>query len=404
MSTTSISEGVQSSFTNEVKYAGFWKRLIAYLVDYSIITIISFVLTISLFGSGGMSKDFEYIIDINQSETFEELKEITDEYQVTREEGSSTGIATVFSIVLILIYQALFLVNYDGATPGRRLLGIKVIKNDNTPITYPVVIVRFLSSILSSFVLFLGYLSIAFDKKKRGWHDRIAKTLVIQTKEKSRVFLGVIISLIVPGILISIIASGIIKMVDITSERIENVKTERSIEIPEDQKIHHDKIDELLSSVGDDQTTNKKIYADIITEYESLVELDPNNPEYWYNLANANTYQTATSSWEDYLEAAQKADELSPSNVKYVSAVAMGLLNTSQFEDSILKYKEAIRLDETSGFLHQQLGAAYSHLSMFDLAREHAEIAIERYEAKNEDGSFDKAILNLQSQIKKLPR
>ena len=41
-------------------------------------------------------------------------------------------------------------------------------------------ILRYLGYFLSSFVFCLGFIWIAFDKKKQGWHDKIAGTVVVK--------------------------------------------------------------------------------------------------------------------------------------------------------------------------------------------------------------------------------
>ena len=45
---------------------------------------------------------------------------------------------------------------------------------------FPVALVRSLSSFFSAFVLFLGFLWVAWDREKQSWHDKIAGTVVVQ--------------------------------------------------------------------------------------------------------------------------------------------------------------------------------------------------------------------------------
>lgn len=68
-----------------------------------------------------------------------------------------------------------------GATIGKMLLKLKIVKEDGSKITYSDALLREIGSYLSFVVLCLGYLAIIGDKKKQGWHDKISHTVVLQT-------------------------------------------------------------------------------------------------------------------------------------------------------------------------------------------------------------------------------
>lgn len=69
---------------------------------------------------------------------------------------------------------------WKGTTVGGIVLGLKVARLDNQPVTFLVALVRGLAAAFSLMVLFLGFLWIAWDPEKQGWHDRIAGTVVIR--------------------------------------------------------------------------------------------------------------------------------------------------------------------------------------------------------------------------------
>ena len=69
---------------------------------------------------------------------------------------------------------------WKGTTVGGVVLNLKVVRLDNGPMTFPVALVRGLGAALSMAVLFLGFLWIAWDDEKQGWHDRIAGTVVVR--------------------------------------------------------------------------------------------------------------------------------------------------------------------------------------------------------------------------------
>ena len=70
---------------------------------------------------------------------------------------------------------------YCGATPGKLAVGIKVVdaETGNAPSTGRLV-VRLLCYLLSALPLYLGFFWVAVDRRKQGWHDKIAGTVVIQ--------------------------------------------------------------------------------------------------------------------------------------------------------------------------------------------------------------------------------
>ena len=69
---------------------------------------------------------------------------------------------------------------WKGTTVGGVVLKLKVVRLDGQPITFQVALVRGLAGVFSVVVLFLGFLWIAWDKEKQGWHDKIAGTVVVR--------------------------------------------------------------------------------------------------------------------------------------------------------------------------------------------------------------------------------
>ena len=135
------------------EYAGFWKRSLAYSVDNLIIWLASLSLgfTIRINSSGGM----------------------------------------VF-LPALLISAAYFIFFWmrDGQTLGNRLLAIKVIREDGQKFDIATGIIRYIGYLISGIVLWMGFLWVIWDKKKQGWHDKMAKTIVVKTEGKSRVVLA----------------------------------------------------------------------------------------------------------------------------------------------------------------------------------------------------------------------
>jgi uncharacterized RDD family membrane protein YckC len=84
----------------------------------------------------------------------------------------------VFLIVALAYFAGLWA--WKGTTVGGIVLKLQVVRCDGQPVSFAVALVRGLSATLSVIVLFLGFLWIAWDEDKQGWHDKIAGTIVVR--------------------------------------------------------------------------------------------------------------------------------------------------------------------------------------------------------------------------------
>lgn len=138
------------------EYAGFWIRVGASLID-SILLIIITVIPLSLIY--GM----EYW---DGTQMFYGLWDALINYAIP--------------IVLVIWFWIRFY-----ATPGKMLLNLKVLDaKTGEGLTVMQAIGRYFSYIISAIPLLLGFLWIGFDKKKQGWHDKLAGTVVIRYNKK----------------------------------------------------------------------------------------------------------------------------------------------------------------------------------------------------------------------------
>ena len=84
----------------------------------------------------------------------------------------------IWPLIVLAYFSALWA--WKGTTVGGVVLGLKVVRVDGKPLTFPVSLVRSLAAAFAIVVLFLGYLWIAWDPEKQGWHDKIAGTVVLK--------------------------------------------------------------------------------------------------------------------------------------------------------------------------------------------------------------------------------
>ncbi len=141
----------QGAGTGVRRYAGFWIRFLASIIDSIILLILTWPLLYYIYGADMFSgtEMVKGVADILLSYVF----------------------PLVFSVVLWMKY---------GGTPGKRMLGLRLI-NEETGENLDVgkSIVRYIGYIISALVLLLGFIWVAFDKKKKGWHDHMAGSVVI---------------------------------------------------------------------------------------------------------------------------------------------------------------------------------------------------------------------------------
>lgn len=137
----------------QYEYAGFWLRAGASILDNLLIGVVVFVIAFALGYMGVINPDASSTADI------------------------------VFEIILnvaALVFVVGCWIKYAG-TPAKRLLGLKVLDADTGEhLTAGRAILRYIGYIPSTLVLLLGFIWVAFDKKKQGWHDKIANSVVVK--------------------------------------------------------------------------------------------------------------------------------------------------------------------------------------------------------------------------------
>lgn len=95
------------------------------------------------------------------------------------------------SVVQTLLFSAFTGVcwHYWAATPGKILMRMKVVDADTEGrITTRQIILRLIGYMVSSVGLLLGFFWISWDKRRQGWHDKMANTVVIIIPFKKKDF------------------------------------------------------------------------------------------------------------------------------------------------------------------------------------------------------------------------
>ena len=137
------------------RYAGFWRRLAATLIDT--LLLVTLAIPVMMIFGHGMSQTL-------QPGTL----------------PTAPGLnGLLLNYVLPLVLTVFFWRKYLG-TPGKMLLSCRVVDAaTGAPLRTGQAILRYFAYIVSTLPLCLGFLWIAWDKRKQGFHDKIAKSVVV---------------------------------------------------------------------------------------------------------------------------------------------------------------------------------------------------------------------------------
>lgn len=84
-------------------------------------------------------------------------------------------------VVVPLVYVPWYW-SRGGQTPGMKAMGIRVVRDsDGGPVSVGSAILRLIGYWVSGVVFYSGYIWIFVDKRRRGWHDLIAGTVVVKS-------------------------------------------------------------------------------------------------------------------------------------------------------------------------------------------------------------------------------
>jgi uncharacterized RDD family membrane protein YckC len=152
-------------------YAGFFSRLLAFIIDTIIISF-SLVATTWFFTVTATMLQFRTILGFSLS-AIPGFSALIDNI-VGLELGS------FLSFIFVLGYHVFFLV-FAGQTPGKALLGLRVVPLSGGKIPVWRALVRFLAYFPSALLIWIGFLWIIVDDRRQAWHDKLAGTCVIYT-------------------------------------------------------------------------------------------------------------------------------------------------------------------------------------------------------------------------------
>jgi uncharacterized RDD family membrane protein YckC len=152
----------------QTSYAGFWIRVVARLVDTLIIGVPFAILFLIVAVAAGAAASGSS----------------------SSSNGTNGAAAAAFGGIFVLLYLILIVVTFgywiyfwgsSGQTLGMRFLRLKVVDaNTGGSIGYGRAAIRLLMSFVNSLACYIGWIWVAFDPRKQGWHDKVANSVVIR--------------------------------------------------------------------------------------------------------------------------------------------------------------------------------------------------------------------------------
>lgn len=144
---------IQQALDELQRYAGFWRRTAATVIDQILIIIALVPIAYLLFdGDFSMASTPEHWLQSLNTNVVEML----------------------LSAAVILAFWFRF-----GATPGKMLLNCEIVDAETLkPASKQQLCIRYIGYFVSTLPLLLGFFWVAWDSKKQGFHDKIAGTVV----------------------------------------------------------------------------------------------------------------------------------------------------------------------------------------------------------------------------------
>ena len=153
----------------QFRYAGFWLRFVAYLIDSFILGTLTTLLILPFFG-----------VIILSAFGLDQGKE--------QDMGTILGVTGIFASVLVIVivkliagwlYFAIMQSSSTQATLGKMAIGAIVTDLEGNRISFGRATARYFSKKISDMTSFIGYILAGLTEKKQALHDIIAGTLVI---------------------------------------------------------------------------------------------------------------------------------------------------------------------------------------------------------------------------------
>lgn len=362
-------EPIEKPQEKAISYARFWKRLAAFVIDF-IVTGVGFIV---IFG----------ILMLAKGRDASAIPEST-----------SKGVG----LIIAWLYYALMESSTKQGTVGKMALGIKVVDLNGSRISFAKATGRYFGKFISSVILFIGFIMIAFTQKKQGLHDIMAGCLVINRqlgkttsekiviektipevetqpvkKNRSR-FSSEVIAMLIAGVVVIVIA--IIAMsvyyknsnnIDFSNEfrkkyNLDTKTTENEAPLPPEPSQILTAEDWVKKAVALSDGHKFSAPQKAIEYLNNAIKLQPNYADAYGSLGDAyadlRLYQRAIDNYNEVIR-------LQPNNaLNTVAYLHRGYAyhDLGQSQRAIEDYSESIRLYSNNAIAYLHRGIAYQEL------------------------------------------
>jgi len=163
-------------------YGGFWKRLVACIIDGLIIGVVNWFVSAFM----GLGIGFRFLSDIFNEMTYYNdynwgynYGNVPNFFEAALRIVVGSVTISLVTTVVSWIYYAGFESSSFKATPGKLVLGMEVTDLNGQRISFLRATGRYFAKIISGLILFIGFIMAAFTEKKQALHDIIAGCLVV---------------------------------------------------------------------------------------------------------------------------------------------------------------------------------------------------------------------------------
>ena len=154
------------------KYAGFWKRFLALIIDAIILGVINWIILTPILVALGITASGGFPFDFSDPESI-------DPAAIVGALAAMFGVAWFVKTVVSILYHSLMEASKFQGSIGKMALGIIVTDMDGGKLDLTKALIRNVCKFVSDFTMFIGYIIAGFTAKKQALHDIIAGTLVV---------------------------------------------------------------------------------------------------------------------------------------------------------------------------------------------------------------------------------
>jgi uncharacterized RDD family membrane protein YckC len=148
-----------------VRYAGFWKRFVAAIIDSMILGVVELIVFIPFLGALGLGIVAHHDEEAGLAFIFALI--------------SAYLFAAMAALIAGWLYYALMESSTKQATLGKMAISIKVTDMAGNRISFGRATGRYFGKYVSALIMYIGFFMAGFTQQKQALHDIMASCLVV---------------------------------------------------------------------------------------------------------------------------------------------------------------------------------------------------------------------------------